>query len=141
MIPLSPSTKIAKSERGIPSLGKYPYRRIFDRKTGTWSIDPEKQKRMEEIARFYLYEKNDGWNEVGRRLKINGGYLRKVLLFNSGEEWPLEFKSKKFNISQKVVMKIPRLLPESLIKKLKEKNDARKLWEHGSSIFHFCGCR
>ena len=47
-------SRIAKAMRGIPTSGKLPYGRLFDKKTEIWAIDPEKEKIIKDAANRYL---------------------------------------------------------------------------------------
>jgi site-specific DNA recombinase len=93
-------SKISRSERNIPCSGKLPRGRTFNKKTAEWAIIPEEKKRIEEIADLYL-KGNISWKELGKKFSINPTHLREVMLFTSGDKWPVEFKSKKFNIYKK----------------------------------------
>lgn len=128
--------RIAKAEKGYPCCGKIPYGRICPKNTNQWSVDQAKMKIIEEVARIYLKE-DIGFNELGKRFGMNGSNLRKILIERSGELWEQHFKSKSLKIDKVVITKVPRLLPDDTINRIKEKSQARKTYARGSYKYDY----
>jgi site-specific DNA recombinase len=122
--------RIERAKKGYPSCGKKPYGRTFNKEKKTWEIDEGKKKKLEEISRVYL-EDNIGFEELGRRFGMNGSNLDKILTKRSGDTWEQRFRSKSHNIDVIVPTKIPRLLEEETIQKIKNKAKSRKSYNHG----------
>jgi DNA invertase Pin-like site-specific DNA recombinase len=124
--------RINRAKEGfLSSSGRFPYGRIFNKQTKEWAIDEEKQKKVEEAARLYLDE-DIPFKALGKRFGINHAYLWEVLTKRCGDTWEQRFRDERFNIDEVVPMKIPRLLPEKTIQRIKEKCEARKVWDKRS---------
>jgi site-specific DNA recombinase len=121
--------KIERAKRGIPTSGKLPYGRIYNPATNTWGIDKEKKKNIEWAAKKYLA--GESMTTIAKALGMNISNLHKVLTKRAGADWSINFKSKKFNIKEKVTITIPRLLSEEAIVAIKAKLKANKTYTHG----------
>jgi DNA invertase Pin-like site-specific DNA recombinase len=128
-------SRIARAERNIPCAGKLPFGRTYDKKKQEWGVVPELKKKVGEMARLYL--SGYSFADLGEHFKMNGPYLRNILLFNSGDKWTIDFNSKKFKIAKKVTLTIPPLLDDATIAKLRAKSEARRLWEHGKLVHEY----
>jgi len=121
-------SRIARAKRGLPTSGKLPYGRIFDKATQTWQVDREALARVREIARLYL-EKDLSWKDLGRQFGMNASNLRKILCLRCGPEWEQQFISKRHGIDETVVTPVPPLLPTEIIEAIRAKSDNRKTWD------------
>jgi site-specific DNA recombinase len=121
--------RINRAKRNIPTSGKLPYGRTYDKKTGQWGLDPEKVQIIKTAAKRYL----DGMPlpEVGKLAGMNFTNLWKILNHRSGPEWEIQFRNKKLNIDETVILTIPRLLDDKTIQAIKEKAQANKTYTHG----------
>ncbi len=130
------NNRIERAKNGYPTCGKLPYGRTFDKKTGKWGIDEEKKEILEEIAKVYLQD-NIGFEELGQRFRMNGSNLDKILTKRSGDLWEQRFRSKAHNIDVTVPTKVPRLLEDEIIQRIKNKAEARKTYNHGSYKYEY----
>ena len=111
--------RIARAKQNTPTAGKIPYGRVYDKQTGRWSVDPEKQRIIQGAAQRYIAGENikDIANSVGQ--------VRTTLLANmtekAGEEWPVRFRYEKARIDETVIYKIPAILPPEIIKKVQDR--------------------
>lgn len=121
--------KIEKTKMGIPPVTKLPYGRLFDRKSKTWSIDAEKKRQVEKMAKEYL--KGCAFMKMGPKYGMSQGSVRNVLL-QAGEDFITHFRVPRFKINEKITIKMPRLLPESTIEKIRAKAESRKKWDRGT---------
>lgn len=121
--------RIARSARGLPTAGKLPYGRTYDKKTETWGIDREKQKKIEWAAKEYL--KGERLPKLAKTLGMNPANLWKILTRRSGGEWLIEFSSKQHAIEEKVTLKIPSLLDPIIIRRIHARAEANKTYTHG----------
>jgi DNA invertase Pin-like site-specific DNA recombinase len=121
--------RIARSVRGIPTAGKLPYGRTFNRATETWGIDKEKQKKIAWAAVEYL--KGEQLPKLAQTLGMGASNLWKILTRRSGDTWEIEFQSKRIAIDEKVTLKIPPLLSPETIKRIHERAEANKTYCHG----------
>jgi len=121
--------RIERAKRGIPTGGKPPYGRIFNKQTLGWEIDPDKQKGIEYAARRYLA--GGSIPKIAKTLGISGPYLQTVLSKRSGENWEIRFKSDRLKIDETVKFKVPRLLPQKTIDAVIEQAQSNKTYTHG----------
>lgn len=131
--------RIERAKRGIPTNGKLPYGRRFNKGTSKWELIPEAQERIETIAREYLNEDVD-FETLGKRYGINASYLHSVLTKRCGDTWTIQFKSpvqNKDNPYEEITMKVPRLLSEETIRRIRDKCEGRRTWTHGVQKYHY----
>ncbi len=127
--------KIERLRQNIPASGSLPYGRTYDKESGKWGIDELKKKRIQKAAEMYL--RGDSFETVAKRTGINTAYLYQILMKRCSDTYEVEFKSKKFNIYEKVVLKVPRLLPEATIEEMRKKSEAAKTFTHGESKYKY----
>lgn len=123
-------SRIARAKNNIPSAGKPPYGRTYDRKKHEWGIDTEKQRKIVWAADQYLNGKS--MSEIAKTLGMNHPNLWKILKNRSGAEWVIEFDNKRLNISETVILSIPPLLPQETIDAIWRKSESNKTYEHGN---------
>jgi hypothetical protein len=63
---------------------------------------------------------------------LSAGYLYEILRDKCGDEWVIEFKSKKLNIHERVPMTVPRLLEEETIQAILARLKANSTYLHGN---------
>ena len=117
--------KIARLEQNIPATGNLPWGRTFDKsKDGKkgWGIIPEKQKLITEIAKRYI--KNASLRDLAKESGMSYNSLREALGYRCGREWAVSFMGRKF------VLKVPRLLSDSLIEKVHGQLKKNKTCKH-----------
>ncbi len=115
---------------GAPTCGKSPFGREWDKDNKTWSVIPEKQEAIADIARRYLA--GEGLKKLTDEYHISYANVYKVLKDQCGEEWSFEFGSETLNIRETVTVKVPRLLPEPIIKAVCQRLDANRTYRHGT---------
>jgi DNA invertase Pin-like site-specific DNA recombinase len=123
-------SKIARAQKNEPSSGRKVFGRIFKKKTGNWYMDKKKKAMVEEWAKLYL-EEDISFRKLGELYGKSYTNIRKILTERCGTKWFMTFKDESLNKYIPVELKIPRLLDESTIQRIKEKCEARKKWEHG----------
>ncbi len=123
------TNRINRARRNVPTAGKLPYGRTFDRQTEKWGIDPEKHKKIQWASEQYL----DGMSivEIGKVLEMNYVNLWKIMNHRSGTKWECRFTNKAVNVDETVTINIPPLLDETTIQAIKEKAAANKTYERG----------
>lgn len=137
--------RVARAKRGIPSFGKLPFGRTFDKASEKWGLDPEKKALVESVARDYL--SGDRIENISKRIGIKKAYLYHILKYDLGPEHHQVWKSKLCNMTEVVTIKIPALLDEVTIKRIRQRMDANRTYLHGSvgknkyllSRMVFCG--
>lgn len=122
--------RIERAKRGVPTSGKLPYGRTFDRTTKTWGVDAAKRELIANAARRYLA--GEPMPVLAKELGMNHTNLHKILTKRCGPTWTVEFNAPKLNISQSVDMLIPELLPESTIRRILARAEANKTYRHGT---------
>lgn len=132
--------RIERAKRRIPTSGKLPYGRIFNKETGTWKVIPKDKRKMEAVAREFL-EENVDFNTLGKKFGMNGSNLHKILTKRCGDSWTIRFKSpiqNKDRPYEEITIKgIPRLLPEETIRRIRQKCEARRTWTHGFQKYQY----
>lgn len=121
--------RIERAKRGIPTGGKIPFGRTYNKDTNTWGIDPDKKIIIEQAASRYL--KGESSQIIAQSYGMNLPNLWKILTTRSGEDWEISFKLKRAKIDETVSIKVPRLLDDEVINKILEKAKANKTYTHG----------
>jgi len=125
----SARNRISRLKRGIPSVGKIPFGRIWNKSTQSWTVDELKKKRIEHAADRYIA--GDSLTDIADSMGRTTSNLHKILTEQSGDKWIVRFKIPKFNIDEEIEISVPRLLPEEKIQAIKKKAQAKKTFEHG----------
>ena len=99
-------------------------------------MDEDKKAMVEEWARLYLDE-DVSFRELGKLYRMNPSNIHKTLTKRCGTKWLINFNEKSLRKDMLVELKIPRLLPESKIQRIKEKCKARRTWQHGSQKYEY----
>jgi site-specific DNA recombinase len=121
--------RIARAKRGIPTCGKLPFARTFDREMGKWGVDTQKQRSIENVARRYLA--GEPMPQLAEELGVNHASLHKTLTKRCGDKWEQTFDCDSLNIHEAVTTTIPPLLPRETIKAILAKVEANKTYRHG----------
>jgi DNA invertase Pin-like site-specific DNA recombinase len=116
--------KINRAKRGIPTSGKLPYARTYDKATGKWGIDPEKHAMVKDAAKRYIA--GESYRSIADEYGMDDTHLWTILNKKSGEDWSIKFKG------QVQDFKIPRLLPQKTIERILKQSAANKTFKHGS---------
>jgi DNA invertase Pin-like site-specific DNA recombinase len=125
-------SRIERARRGIPSGGRKPWGRIYDRKTEQWSIDTEKQSQLKEIAKRYL--DGDTLENLAKEYGWHCGNLRETLRDRAGDTWTLRFRSKTLNIDETAVIAVHRLLDQKTIQDVRDRLVANRTHLRGRPI-------
>jgi site-specific DNA recombinase len=123
------TNRINRAKRNIPTSGKLPFARTYDKKTKEWGIDPEKHKKIQWAAEQYL--SGDSIVKIAKILEMNFTNLWKIMNHRSGTQWECRFRNKSVNVDETVIIKIPRLLDEETIQAIKKQGAANKTYESG----------
>jgi DNA invertase Pin-like site-specific DNA recombinase len=127
--------RIERAKQGIPTGGKLPYGRVFDKKRSRWSIDKKKSEKIAWAAREYLSGKK--MSDIARTLGMNHPNLWKILTKRSGNRWDLRFNKPDLNIDETITIKIPPLLTDETIEAIKAKAKANKTYHHGHIKYRY----
>jgi DNA invertase Pin-like site-specific DNA recombinase len=137
-------SRIARAKRDIPTSGKKPYGRRWDKEKAEWELIPEAKEKIEIIAKEYLEEDID-FETLGKRHGMNGPNLHKILTKRCGDTWTIRFKSptqsKEQPYEEVTVKGVPRLLDEQTIRKIRAKCEARRTWTHGVIKYNYLFAR
>jgi len=137
--------KIERANRDYPTCGKLPYARTFNKKTGEWNIDREKQKKIKNIADRYI--KGEGIRKLAEEIGMSHANLQKILRERCGDKLIQTFNSEDLGIHEEVKTKVPRLLPQETIDAILNRIEANKTYTHGHYKHKYlfrsmirCGC-
>jgi DNA invertase Pin-like site-specific DNA recombinase len=117
-------SRIERAQKGVPTCGKMPFGRTFDRDTGEWGIDPAKQAVIADVAKRYLA--GESLTKLAKEYRLSHSNLCKTLREYSGTEWSFEFRSDDLNIAEAVTVRVPRLLPEETIRLVRHRLESRR---------------
>jgi DNA invertase Pin-like site-specific DNA recombinase len=123
--------RIERARRGVPTCGKLPFGRTYDREAGRWGYDPEKKALVEDIARRYLA--GEPLPALAREYGVSVSHLYAVMRGGAGGEWVQEFRSARLNLHARVVTKVPALLDDDTIKAVRARAEANRTYFHGQT--------
>jgi len=126
---------IARAKKGWPTKGKLPYGRTFDKAIGQWGIDTEKQEKIQGAIDRYLA--GGSMRIIGPSIGKGTTQLHYIFTHSLGTEWSISFSSKKLNIHETVQFKIPPLVDEATIKKVKTRLQENKNVRHGQLKYEY----
>ena len=115
--------RIERAKRNIPTCGKLPFGRLWNSETG-WSVDPEKQKMIQDVAKRYL--SGETIMDLATEYGVNNSNLHKTLMQRCGTEWVQEFHVEKLKIHESVATTVPPLLSKSIIEAVKRKAQSNR---------------
>lgn len=96
----------------IPTAGKLPYARIFDKKTGEWILNEDKANKLRWAAEQYITGKANMY-QIAQTLNMTESYVRKLLRERCGDTWTINIKG------EQITYNVPRVLPERIIKQVR----------------------
>lgn len=122
--------RIERARRGIPAVGRLPFGRTYDKQTGKWDVDPEKQALIKQAVKRYINEER--LEDISKTVGIHKSFLSKIFKNNLGTEWNLSFVNEKVNIKEKVTITVPALIDDpKLLKEVEERNRSNRLYVRG----------
>ncbi len=122
--------RIERAKRNIPTCGKLPFARAFDKETGTFIVDKKKQAMIEDIAKRYLA--GEGLWALASEYGQNHPNITRCLRERCGTTFTITFRSEELGIDETIPIKVPRLLPEGLIRQVCQRMDAKRTYLHGT---------
>ncbi len=120
--------RIAAAKKGIPSSGRLPYGRTYDKKTNEWGLDEKKVHLIQGATERYL--KGESLEKLAKEMGMVATTLHTILLHRCGEDWKLKFEYKENYIKEEVMLKIPRIFSEQTIKAIHAQNKSNKTSEN-----------
>jgi DNA invertase Pin-like site-specific DNA recombinase len=120
--------KIELARRGVPSNGRLPFGRTFDKKTETWGVDPEKKRIIADVARRYLA--SESLPTLADEYGFTHAHLAQLLRCRCGPDWSIQFNSPRLNIKETVTVPVPPLLDDATIKKVRQRLIANRTYLH-----------
>jgi site-specific DNA recombinase len=135
-------SRIHRAKRNIPTCGALPFGRTFDRTTEKWGIDKDKQAVIRDIAKRYLTGESVG--DLATEYSLDQSGVYKTLVGGCGEDWSQTFHSEDANIHEVIQLKIPRLLPDAMIARVRKRCAANKTIQgprkYQNLLGHFVFC-
>jgi DNA invertase Pin-like site-specific DNA recombinase len=121
--------KIERAKRGMPTAGKLPFARTYDKESGKWIINAEKHAMIRDIAERYLA--GEQLFKLTQEYGQNNANICRCLRERCGETWIQKFRADDLGIMETVTTRVPRLLPEKMIRAVCERMDAKRTLLHG----------
>ncbi len=122
----STDNRISRAKRGVPTGGKLPFGRVFNRNSDKWEIVRDKQVMMEDVAKRFLA--GESLADLADEYNVNHSNLHKTLTKRCGDDWQIKWDVPSLNIKEVVPLKIPRLLPQETIDAVLKKVAANKTY-------------
>lgn len=138
--------RIALAKKGVPTAGKLPFGRSYDKAKRKWSIIKEDQEKIKEAAERFL--NNEVVEDIAKIVGLEPAHIYKCFRQALGDEFKISFNSKIIpELSETIVLKVPRLLPKGIEKKVQAKMKRGKMVHFGGNYKHkvlfrkmvFCG--
>ena len=113
--------RIARGKRGIPTSGRLPFGRTFDKATEEWGLNENAANVLRWVAGEYL-DNGISLRELStilrnrHKIRLCYGSLINVLSQRCGDTWTVKFKDEA-----PLVYKIPRILPEETIQRIRDR--------------------
>jgi site-specific DNA recombinase len=124
----SMDSKIERAKRGLPSCGRLPYGRTYDKDRELWGVDEEKKAKIVEVATRYL--KGESLTDLTAVVGLHFSTLLDTLKYTSGDTWVQTFSCKRLNYEEKIPTPVPRLLDDEVINailaRIKDKTKVRR---------------
>jgi DNA invertase Pin-like site-specific DNA recombinase len=127
--------RIERAKQGRPSCGTLPFGRRYNKATNTWSVIPEKQALLQDVARRYLV--GEPMRSLAVEYGSNPGHLREVLRTQAGTTWRQRFRSKALNIDETVETPVPPLLDDDTIQAVRGRAKANTTYLHGQTKYSY----
>ncbi|NNJ26144.1 hypothetical protein LzC2_22240 [Planctomycetes bacterium LzC2] len=108
--------RIHRARRGLPTCGKLPFGRTFDRSAGGpegWAVDPDAKAMMEDVARRYLA--GESLRDLATEYGFSRPILHKNLMHRSGGVWEQTFADRDAGTTLTVPTPVPPLLDDATI--------------------------
>ncbi len=118
--------RIARGQRGIPTAGKLPFGRKFNKQNGEWELDEEVAGLLRWAADEYL--KGGSLRDISETLRTRHNqplcyhHLITVLSKRCGDTWTVNFKGE-----EPITYEIPRILDDSTIQKIQERLEHNRI--------------
>lgn len=126
----SQENRVHRAKRGIPTAGKLPYGRTWNKKAERWEVDPVKKNIIEQTARRYLA--GESIRDIAKSFKVDASTLFKTLTQRCGTTWECRYRDKVTGITETVTLAIPRLLDEDIINAVRARMDKNITYVRGN---------
>jgi len=125
----SQQNRVHRAKRGVPTAGKLPYGRIWNKKEQRWEIDPVKKDIIEQTAKRYLA--GESIRDIAKSFHVDASTLFKSLTKRCGDTWECQYKDMITGKYETVIIPIPRLLDQSLIDEVNARMDENITYVRG----------
>jgi hypothetical protein len=117
--------RIERARRGIPAGGSVPFGRTFDKKTGSWGVDEDKQKMIADVANRYL--RGETLLDLAAEYGTTDAQLGRLLRKRCGPTWTQRFAAPKLGIPETLIeTAVPELLDADTIARVSALLDHRR---------------
>ena len=106
--------RIAIGQRGIPTSGKLPYGRTFDRATGKWKLDQDKVRQIQRAADEFLA--GGSLFDIAKTIPMSYVNLIDTLRKKCGDRWTVTFQGE-----EPITYDIPRILSDEMIQMIHDR--------------------
>lgn len=124
-------SKIARAKQGRAAVGKLPWGRTWDAKTGAWGVVPECMALVEDCAARYLA--GESIANLAAEYGLGLTHLHNILMNRCGPVWVCTFTNQKLGIDDRAEVAIPPLLPPETIAALHKRRDMQKKYVRGAN--------
>jgi DNA invertase Pin-like site-specific DNA recombinase len=119
-------TRLERLQKGIPSAGRLPFGRTFDRRTNAWGTDPKKQALVADVAARYLA--GEPLPKLAEEYGVNHSQLCLTLRERCGTRWVARLDNDALNVHEEITLTVPALLDEATIRRVRQKLTANRTY-------------
>lgn len=123
--------KIQRARTNVPTTGRLPWGRTFDRETGKWGIDADKQKLIRDIAERYVA--GESLEALAAESPLSYSQLWKTLKRSCGKTWTVKYKVDDLELEDEIEHDVPELLPAALIRAVQRRMEANRTVRPGKT--------
>lgn len=106
--------RIGRGKRGVPTSGRLPYGRLYDKETREWSLDDKAVTKIQQAAKEFL--SGDSLYDIAVRVGLNYNNLLAILKTKCGDKFTVQFKGQDL-----MTYEVPRILDEDIINRINER--------------------
>ncbi len=107
--------RIARGRRGLPTGGRVPYGRTYNKDTDTWTLDQSAARKIQQAADDLIA--GEKLRDIAKRAGLNYKHLLDILNLKSGDKFTVKFKSE----DEPFTYNVPRLLDDETIEKVHQR--------------------
>lgn len=106
--------RIGKGKRGVPTSGRLPYGRLYNKETGLWSLDEKQVNRVTSAAKEFL--EGGKLYDIAKKYKFAYNNLLEILKTKCSDKFTVQFEGENL-----LTYEVPRILSDHTIQQICER--------------------